>query len=275
MEDVSVLLTTRSDILERLMLSLKLNIYNSVTLQSRLKALHHYILILKLVIPKLHKKINCMNYFIRDCTYSFVNLIKNHNLICGKFTQVLLLSFLNFLKQILPQFSDSFQQFFVFVVNFLENLILTNESIKQPSLEILKFLILENQQVFSDNIIKLDEFTHIAEFTKINSIISKIKYEGKTYSFAEEIALFLTNNEDCSTFREETLKHLRQVLSLQKNELMAMYEQLKENRGFSEDCEKSLLHRLVATLTKISRSSDKNVSYYYLLLPYTYNHYVI
>lgn len=48
-------------------------------------------------------------------------------------------------------------------------------------------------------------------------------------------------------------------LSEKKAELAGLYKELQDTRGFSEDCERSILHQLICFLVKIISRSDSKV----------------
>ncbi|CAH0564566.1 unnamed protein product [Brassicogethes aeneus] len=171
------------------------------------------------------------------------------------------LRFLKYFKDILPKYGDIFQQFFIFVVNSLKNIIITNESLKMDCLEIVNFLVVENLTHLSDAISKLDTFPRTEEFEKLNTIIKNLKYNNKNVTLQKEIDFFLNANDDeCNSSQEESLKQLRTTLIKEKVQLKNMYENLKNIRGFSEDCIQSHLHRLVAKLVKMTWGTDKSIN---------------
>ncbi|CAH0564568.1 unnamed protein product [Brassicogethes aeneus] len=170
-------------------------------------------------------------------------------------------SLYEYFKDILPKYGDIFQQFFIFVVNSLKNIIITNESLKMDCLEIVNFLVVENLTHLSDAISKLDTFPRTEEFEKLNTIIKNLKYNNKNVTLQKEIDFFLNANDDeCNSSQEESLKQLRTTLIKEKVQLKNMYENLKNIRGFSEDCIQSHLHRLVAKLVKMTWGTDKSIN---------------
>lgn len=48
-------------------------------------------------------------------------------------------------------------------------------------------------------------------------------------------------------------------LSDKKLELCDLYKELRDSRGFSEDCEKSILHRLICLLIESTANTDPEV----------------
>ncbi|CAH0564561.1 unnamed protein product [Brassicogethes aeneus] len=253
------LLLKQSKKIERILLGLKSNIYNTITLQDKIKHFHHYTIVLSLILKCINEKSNFSVYFIRDTSHYLINLMKSRG--CERFRKVVTVFSLQYFKDIIPKYGDIFQQFFIFVVNSLKNIIITNESLKMDCLEIVNFLIVKNITYLSDAISKLDTFPRTEEFEKFNTIIKNLKYNNKNVTLQEEIDFFLNSNDDeCNSSQVDSLKQLRTILIKEKVQLKNMYKELKNIRGFSEDCIESHLHRLIAKLVKMTWGNDKSVS---------------
>lgn len=153
---------------------------------------------------------------------------------------------MTFLSRVVSECASTFKKFFVFTANSLKNIGMESEDLSPMCVEILEFLIIDNEERFLDVIAKLDAFPSTAAFRKLQ----EKQRVDRTVSLEEEIRAFLDYND--LTIRQDSLVHLKKVLGKEKRQLRHLYEELGKVRGFSEDCEQSLLHRLTTMLIKIS-----------------------
>ncbi|KAJ8933927.1 hypothetical protein NQ314_013683 [Rhamnusium bicolor] len=244
--------------LEKILLSLKLNIYNVFTTDDKLKSFHRYVVWINIVLDSLQCNSSFQYFFIRDTTYTLINLIENHK-DNSNFTTGVCKVLDSFFKKILPSFAETFETFLIFTVNSLKNYSIQINSISDICIEILRFLIVQNACHLMSSIEKLDNFPQQPKFESIRIVHTNIKYGKNGASLEDEINSFL-QHEDLST-RQDSLVHLRNTLSKEKVQLKKLYDKLQYIRGFSEDCEKSLLHRLICMLAKMSCSANENVRF--------------
>lgn len=161
--------------------------------------------------------------------------------------------FRSFGRQILPSCAQIFEPFLNFTVSSLIPLVLHDDrSLGESSLECIKFFVVDQKDVLAGEISLLDNFPQDEEFTELRQIQSEVKYRGRTFSLTEEIDYFLKVDHR----KIEGLVALKEHLSSKKNELIEMYNQLQDAHGFSEDCEKSSIHRLVYTLLQFVQGND-------------------
>ncbi|XP_023014307.2 serine/threonine-protein kinase tefu [Leptinotarsa decemlineata] len=255
---VTYLTKTNVGKIEKILLTLRLNIYNVISAEDKLKSLHRYTLFLSMITENLRSNSDWQHYFIRDTVHCLINLIENHD----EYPSITKAScmFLNtFLRKILPNVSDTFKHLLEFTVKSLKLYTVTKVEISDLCVNILNFLIVDNSCHLLSEIEKLDNFSQHPNFSEIRRVHEGIKYGEKRVSLEDEINSFLKHN-DVST-QQDSLIHLRKLLSEQKSKVMELYDNLQSNRGFSEDCEKSCLHRLVCALAKLSCSPNEKVSF--------------
>lgn len=159
-----------------------------------------------------------------------------------------------------PQFCGEFSKKFA----------INHSSVRNISMAILNFLIVDNVIHLSDGIQKLHCFPKHEDFNKIRTVHHNIKYGQREASLEAEMNYFL-ESDDLST-RMDSLAHLKNVLSDKKEELGVLYEKLQEIRGFSEECKTSIIHRLICSLAKLSCSSDEKVSVMFSIRAFIYLH---
>ncbi|XP_050307938.1 serine-protein kinase ATM isoform X2 [Anthonomus grandis grandis] len=244
---------TAKNKIQLIALELQLKIYNTVA-EQRLNAFYHYAIFIDLILSSLKRNLSWSVYFLRDTIYSLIHLIQNTNL-----SKPVLRYLFSFLKKILPERCKEFQSFLVFTVNSLKKTFSEQDSLKGICIEILEYLIVANGERLLIGIKKLDSFPSSPEFDKIRATHHKIKYDQGQLSLEDEIRTFLEYNEMAA--RQDSLDHLKTILSKEKPQLDKLYVKLKLMRGFSEDCEKSLLHRLTSLLIKMSCYPNENVSH--------------
>ncbi|KAJ8960033.1 hypothetical protein NQ318_009470 [Aromia moschata] len=253
---ISFFCENRINKLEKILMQLKSDIYNVFTTDDKMKYFHRYATWLNVVLDYLNSNGNIQHFFIKDTTYTLINLIENHRTDSKIVSGICNFLFL-FLKKVLPEHSETFENILTFTVNSLKKFATQLTPITDVCLEILYFLIVQNSCQLMSSIEKLDNFPQEPKFDNIRAVHTRIKYGNKEASLEDEIDFFL-QHEDLDD-RQDSLAHLRYVLSKEKIQLGQLFTKLQDIRGFSEDCMKSPLHRLICMLTKMSCSSNENV----------------
>lgn len=151
-------------------------------------------------------------FFIRDLIYFFCNAINNN-----EFTLTLQLAtckyFLRFCKTILPQCALNFKPFLNNIVSVLVPLIKQSDNRKliNASLDLLDFLINQQQKHLKDAIALLDNFPNNSIFDELRHVHTQIKYNGREFSLVEEIEYFLKVDkrkiEGLLSLRDHVSKH--------------------------------------------------------------------
>ncbi|KAJ8917850.1 hypothetical protein NQ315_010763 [Exocentrus adspersus] len=255
---IEFLISNSSIQFERILLALKVDVYKASTTDNKIKAFHRYAVWIMTVLDCLDTKHDSHYFFIRDTIYALINLIENHKEATSFITAVVKFAGI-FLRKVLPKFCSAFEDFLTFTVNSLKDFAATLSVISDECVEILHFLIVKNACHLMTAIEKLDKFPQNAKFQSIQNVHTKIKYGNTQASLVDEINFFL-QHEDVST-RQDSLVHLRNILSKEKRQLKALYKELEMLGGFSEDCENSILHRLICMLAKMSCSSNETMKF--------------
>lgn len=157
--------------------------------------------------------------------------------------------------------NDIFEKFLTLVISTVVPIAKLNLKISEECINLLNFLIVENSNLLYNTIGKLDPFPIEEKFEAIRELYIKIKYGNDTFTLEQEIVHFLNagNLMDVGC-RSEGLKHLKLQLSNKKTELIKLYARLHHIRGFSEECQESILHQLICMLVKLTTSSDQVIS---------------
>ncbi|CAH1112513.1 unnamed protein product [Psylliodes chrysocephalus] len=244
--------------LEKILFQLKQNFYKNIVVKDQLKYFHRYTFFINFISEYLNSNRFWRHFFIRDVVHTLLNVIEiNEN--CTSVISAACTFLALFLEKILPNLSETFKHFLHDTVNYLKKFYFTRKTISSKCRDILKFLIITNKHTFEEEIKKLDTFPDVADFGDIIFVQKEVRYGSKEPKLEDEIVQFL-NNQDMVT-KEDSLINLRKLLASQKDTLLDMYDKLQEIRGFSEDSEKSVLHRLVCVLSQLSYSSNQKVSF--------------
>ncbi|XP_028138214.2 serine-protein kinase ATM-like [Diabrotica virgifera virgifera] len=241
---------------ENVLLELKCNIYKSQVFMDKLKCLYAYRFFVNMITSVLTPDSSWRYFFIRDVINTLFNIIDN-NQDCTRIETATFRFLNNFLRQIFKFLAT--KDFFHDTVSSLKKFYVTKSSINKECKELLVFLVVDNARYFEEQIKTLDSFPDHEDFYAIRKLQKKIKYGDQEPGVEEEIEQFL-NHKDILT-KGDSLHHLREILCDQKDKLTGLYDKLQNIRGFSEDCEQSLVHRLVCTLSQLSYSADQNVSF--------------
>ncbi|XP_078038484.1 serine/threonine-protein kinase tefu [Augochlora pura] len=247
------------NILQKIFLHLINNIYKQKFVEHKVKAFHQYMFFCTLIVQKLQQdNFDTLSmYIVKDISYSLLHIIKGHDDILLKIASKY---FYEFVKQVLPIRHEEIKEILSFTVTTLIPIVQTE---KMPiTLEILNFLLIEQKDMLSDAIEKLNSFPNIPIFHEIRNVHNALKYKtGKIYTLQEEVQHFLNSLVDKNiNYSLENILHLRQQLHTRKEEFQILYNKLETLRGFAEDYASSMLHQLIYKLIKLTASSDANVS---------------
>ncbi|XP_050594170.1 serine-protein kinase ATM isoform X2 [Bombus affinis] len=246
-------------VLQKILSHLINNVYKKKFEEHKIKAFHQYIFFCSFIIKELKEEyFNTLSmYIIKDIGYSLLHIIK---LFDDTLCKLGCKYFYKFIKHVLCVRVEEIKEILNFTVI---TLIPIAQAGKIPiALEILQFLIIDQKEILSDAIEKLNSFPNVPIFLKIRKIHNDLKYKAKEiYSLEQEVKHFLCTVTDKDIhYSIEDIIHLRIQLSTRKEELRELYDKLETFHGFFEDCTSSILHRLIYKLIKLTASSDINVS---------------
>ncbi|KAF2897556.1 hypothetical protein ILUMI_08624 [Ignelater luminosus] len=248
--------------LQKMLLYMFTAIHTCTTTEDKVKALHRCTVLIDLIIPLLKQVNDLRVYFIRTISYALIHMIQNDyekdsivNTMCCRY-------FASFLSQILPENAEILEKFIVTFVSILVPIAKCETNLGLECTKLLNLLIVEHVDDLVGAIKTLDPFPQDDNFVQMQEVYTKVKYDKKDFNLENEIEHFLntSNLMGSSGYRTEGLKYLKNELSNKKVELKELYSKLHNLRGFSEDCEKSILHRLICILVKLCLSSDSNES---------------
>ena len=264
---IPFLVGKQKDLLQKILLGLTSSVYENdkskmKSPEHKIKNFYHYFYFCSLLMRELKSDYfkDMWIFVVRDICYSLLHLIKHkpENTSNNKTDlSELACKFLDeFLCQILPERSAAVKEIFILIIRTLTPLAASDES--SIALQTLKFLIVDQKEVFSDVIKKLNSFPQDLRFKEIRVVHESLKVK---YTLESEIEHFLTVTDEINLpSNASSLLLLKGKLSEKKVELNVMYKKLENLRGFAEDCAKSLLHQLIYRLVKLTESYDPIVS---------------
>lgn len=254
----------RPDYILSVMNAIKTRIQLSIVNEDRLKYIYRYFILFNMEIGYLisggctdsHQLSDFRNFLLLDFCYYSMNLIESND--CQFQSIAVLRQFKEVCKKIIPYWSQYFQQHLSVVVTKLIPLCVhNNESILEIAQEILKFLIVDHWIDLKESIELLDDFPGDKIFDNIRKVHKKVKYQNQDICLRFEIDHFLKiKNREV-----EGLVALKNQLASNKENLIGLYNNLTKMRGFSEDCEKSVIHRLIGELLECVQSDDPKKSH--------------
>ncbi|XP_057694572.1 serine-protein kinase ATM isoform X1 [Corythoichthys intestinalis] len=128
--------------------------------------------------------------------------------------------------------------------------------ISQQALNLLQFLMIENQHKLKEAICKLEPFPDLPEFQQLRSIQNNLKYNSGTVTLRQEISHFLsvTTFDSLPLTRQEGLRQLSQKLHDGKTEIKEM---IKECHAEPTN---STLFKLVLNLLQLCKIATNHPS---------------
>ena len=247
---ISYLCAKESYKIEKLMLNLKLKIHRSPITEQKIIHLFQYCALVDLTVEYLtdseeDESKGSKEFLIRDICYFLCNILVETDL---EMMRKIVTNYLKiFFEKIVGSCATFIQNYFDFIVSCLLSIYEKNPNSEaaNKSVGILKLLVVDNREALKESISRLSNFPKCPELEDEQMVLTQSKYEeDKKFNLADEIKHVIR----MKNVKYEGLVTLKNVLSLQKGELIKLYEELSKTRGFSEDCEKSILHKLIIVL---------------------------
>ncbi|XP_049852036.1 serine-protein kinase ATM isoform X1 [Schistocerca gregaria] len=248
-------------VIQKILLQLAVDIHQQLTCEEMIISLHRYAAFADLLGCNLtESSLNALSTFvIREVIHQLINIVRqayqqNQEVLSIAACNCLL----HFLDKCLPVKAVIVEKFLGMCTSVLVPVVKSGGYVAAEACRVLEFIIVKNAECLSSGIRLLGPFPAQPKFNEIQKVYQRTVYGGKQYTLEEEIKYFL-EAEMYSSCHVERLKHLYLQLSLRKTELRDLYLSLKNLRGFSEDCEESILHRLLCVLVGLTSAEDKEV----------------
>lgn len=237
--------------LQKILMNLVKNIYDVKFTEYKLKALLQYIYFCTVIMEG--SKFNYFDsisiYLIREISYSLIHFIKDK---IDILSETACKYFHIFLKNVLPERRVEIEEHLNYYVTIL---VPVAQSEKTPiAIELLEYLIIEQKELFSDAIGKLNMFPNQPKFQRILNVYNSLKYKNiKKYDLEEEIQHFLNaTNQKIVNCNVESITYLKLQLSTRRDELQELYNKL-DNSSMQNY---NLLHQLICRLLEIIKSNQ-------------------
>lgn len=210
-----------------------------------------------------HSSSDIKEFFIKDIIYFVCNILNNTTHLV-KLKLATHRYFNRFCKIILPKCANEFQNFLNFIVSTvlpIAKQVRSNENgqLIQESLELLRFLIIDQKVSMQNSIALLDNFPSGSEFEDLHQTHFDIKYNGSTFSLTEEIEYFLKIDKR----QVEGFTALRHHLASKKNELTDVYRRHQEQMCNAKESSGGIqtnLQKLIFVLLNAAKASDREKS---------------
>uniref|UniRef100_A0ABD2WPC0 Serine/threonine-protein kinase ATM n=1 Tax=Trichogramma kaykai TaxID=54128 RepID=A0ABD2WPC0_9HYME len=240
-----IVIKRKPSTIQKILLFLTRNIYFAHICEYRAKAVHQYVYFCIRIIDLLKEPCSdpVASYFIRDISCTLLNLAKEDDEVVAN----MCLTYLHtFLKSLMPSRSNEIGKILSTCVKILGPMI-EEKNKQQKVTKVLDLLLKESRPLLTFAI------------SSLGSIPKSFRDENSTertfQSLYENLVHFLDSNDEksCSI---DNLQTLKQQLSSNHGDLEKLYEELEMTQGFAEDCESSVLHRLIYRLIRLTESTD-------------------
>lgn len=253
---------------QKVLLQLREDLVASVTIDQSIRALHIYSTFARSIAFHLQKgQFPDIDFFLlSDITYTLLYFIGEYKQDSVKLDICIgSISFLNIVyEQLLPECAKVLNDLLPTIVGWLIPLVEGTNALAEQSFKLLNLLLVQNSTHVKEAIGKLPPFPDTVQFQEINNIHCQLKYQGRIFTLEEEIQHFLNSAGSTSTLASQdtmlyALTFLRKQLCEKKAELADLYQSLVHIRGFSQDCQDSILHQLICKLINLTSSANMKV----------------
>jgi hypothetical protein len=208
----------RPDCIQKILLSLAVDIHQAPTLGDKLKSFHDYAAFAHILIKELsviEDGLGDMRTFIiRDVSHTLIHLMKQ-SYQKEKFPRAVAPChfFKLFCKKCFPVCASVVEEFLMVIVSTLVPLAKLNGDLGAESRALLRFLVVENSEHLSSAIEMLDPFPTDVIFKEMRDVYTRIVKVKRRDNLEESIRHFLNAGNKNLGCRAEGLKYLRtQVL---------------------------------------------------------------
>lgn len=138
------------------------------------------------------ERAHVIGFFVRDFVYFIGNTISSE---CSdKLKLATCIYFIKFCDKVLPACAQHLQNHLNFIVSILMPITKSKSQTKitEASMNLLRFLIIDQRHVLVTAIGQLDSFPKMEVYNELSQIQSDVKYNGKSFTLLDEIEYFLS-----------------------------------------------------------------------------------
>ncbi|OXU25092.1 hypothetical protein TSAR_000011 [Trichomalopsis sarcophagae] len=241
----------KPSIFQKILLQLTRNVYTSKISQYKAKAFHQYIYFCSKIAVELNESYcdAVATYFVRDIGCTLLNLTKEKD----SFITKLACKYMHkFFKGILPRRGAQVSNILSLCVKTLIPMIQDAKETSPLAKDILVLLLKERRECLAEAIERLGTLSSFLRSSEDDD-------NPESQVLRENLKHFLSasENKSCSV---DDLIALKRQLSSKREELEELYSELETCQGFAEHCARSVLHRLVYQLIRLTESPDTRIS---------------
>jgi hypothetical protein len=204
----------RPDFIQKILLSLAVDIHQAPTLQDKLKSFHDYAAFAHILVQELSVSEDGLGvmttFIIRDVSHTLMHLMKQSY---QKEEFPLVVASCHFYKlfcsKCFPVCASVVEEFLIVIVNTLVPFAKLNGDLGAESQALLRFLVVENSKHLPSAIAMLDPFPSDIIFEEMREVYTRIVNMNRRDSLEESIRHFLNAGNKNLGCRAEGLKYLR------------------------------------------------------------------
>uniref|UniRef100_A0A1B6BXN6 Serine/threonine-protein kinase ATM n=4 Tax=Clastoptera arizonana TaxID=38151 RepID=A0A1B6BXN6_9HEMI len=241
---------------QKILVELYTNVQCSPTPESRLSWLQHYMTIIEIITGNINPdEVKSADFIISFILQTLLHLV-------SKESALPVLTFFNqLITNVLPSCGSQVNKLLPVIVATLVPIAQQQTVLGKRAVLIMNNLFLNYSDILP-GISLVDPLPKDPVFNDMSLKYKELRYKTlNDHLLQNEIKHFVEAdipNHLCS-YRIEGLRSLRIQLSEKKEELAKLYEDLKTMKGFSEDCERSVLHRAICLLIKLISNENPAV----------------
>jgi len=211
----------RPDCIQKILLSLAIDIHQAPTLQDKLKSFHDYAAFAHFLVQELSVRKDGLGdmttFIIRDVSHTLIHLMK-HSYQKEEFPLVVASChfYKLFCSKCFPLCASVVEEFLIVIVSTLVPFAKLTGDLGAESRALLRFLVVENSEHLSSAIKMLDPFPSDIIFEEMRDVYTGIVNMNRRDSLEESIKHFLNVGNKNLGCRAEGLKYLRTQVLLVK-----------------------------------------------------------
>lgn len=211
----------RPDCIQKILLSLAIDVHQAPTLQDKLKSFHDYAAFAHILVQELSVSKdslgNMSTFIIRDVSHTLIHLMKQSY---QKEEFALVVASCHFYKlfcsKCFPVCATVVEEFLIVIVSTLVPFAKLSGDLGAESQALLRFLVVENSEHLSSAIAMLDPFPSDIIFEEMCDVYTRTVNMNRRDNLEESIRHFLNAGNKNLGCRAEGLKYLRTQVLLVK-----------------------------------------------------------
>lgn len=246
--------------IQRIHLQLACFIYEAHSFEYRIEAFHRYTIFLEFLKPIFNSPDELiLDFLVHSIMYTLLHIVNS-----AECSSIILTCIDKFLHDILPQCCHIVVHLLPGLIKSLIPLTQVDDELKQKSLCIIEYLVVDHSNDLREGILALDPFPQTAEYEAISRVYNEFRGYLPRTCLHKEIGHFITAgilNPKCNITqhcRLEGLNNINYLLTHERDYLN------KFNTPSLSQCEvetlEKMLNRLVVVLSELTKSPDEKIA---------------